>query len=809
MRVSVSPVTAAAAPGQPVVLTVQVTNTSDIISGHAVRVLGVDDSWLLPGTGELSLFPGATGVAVLTLMVPADLPAGRRRIGVQVRELTEPGRTAIVDVDLEVPSEPGASIALDPVTQTGGRTASYAVVVHNTGNTHISSLLAGGDEESKVRFQFTPALVDLAPGERTAVQVRLKASRRLAGSPAVRPFSVRLDEVELPEPQGEARGTLVQKAWLSRGSLSLVGLLAAVTVFAVVITIALSGVVNRSRADRELALQVAQAQDAGTGPGTSVLAGTVRLLTSGTGVGGVTVEAFLADDTTDAVTTAATDAGGAYELEGLGAGSYKIRFRGAGFAELWYPQSLSAGDAQPVQLEAEQSSSGLDVRLGGLPAQLQGAVVGDDVAGATVSLQLPGTTDSSSPDAVSTGAVLRTLTVDASGTFLLDSVPSPSVYELVVAKTGYATEVQRVDLAGGETRKGVNVRLRQGDGLVTGRISSLAGPLGGASVVATSGQTVVQTVSLTQDDVGAFTLRGLPTPASYSIVVSKAGLASQTLVLDLAQGQRLTGVGVTLSGNAGSLSGKVTTTGGSPAAGVSVRVTNGDLTVQTVTQSVGEVGSWQVDGLPVPNTYTVTFSRDDLASQTLSADLDALDQQHRTGVDAVLQSATAVLFGKASVGEVAVVLTSGARTFRVTTATVPEVGVYEIGGLPPGTYAASFERRGAQATSVILQLAAGQRKQLDPVLAEPASMTGVVRSANGPLVGAEVRLYLASAYPQTRLASVVTDGAGRYRFPDLAAPEHYVVEYAYPAGGSALASRTVTLSASQQAVVDLGPKGTP
>ncbi len=123
--------------------------------------------------------------------------------------------------------------------------------------------------------------------------------------------------------------------------------------------------------------------------------------------------------------------------------------------------------------------------------------------------------------------------------FSLEQVPSPAVYDLVVAKQGYATEVQRIDLGGGEDRSGVQLRLRKGDGLIAGRVTSAAGPLGGATISATYGQTTVQTVSVTEGDLGAFTLRGLPTPATLTIVVSKPGLASQTLTLSLSAGQQL------------------------------------------------------------------------------------------------------------------------------------------------------------------------------------------------------------------------------------------------------------------------------
>ncbi len=70
---------------------------------------------------------------------------------------------------------------------------------------------------------------------------------------------------EPPEPL--ATGSLVQKPRLCRGLLSLLSLLFAVSVFAVVITIALSRLVGVSAADRDLAIQVAAAQQNAGGAG--------------------------------------------------------------------------------------------------------------------------------------------------------------------------------------------------------------------------------------------------------------------------------------------------------------------------------------------------------------------------------------------------------------------------------------------------------------------------------------------------------------------------------------------------------------
>jgi hypothetical protein len=815
VRVELAPHRVSVVPGQPAVLTVQVFNTSPVISGYQIRVLGVDERWVSIDQDQLSLFPEAIGIAVLTITLPKGIPAGTRRIGIQVRELTPPSAVQVVEAELTVPAELSLRLGMDPVSATGGKTATFGVLVENSGNTDMSVKLAGADEEAKVAFVFEPSEITLAPGERLSATAQLKARRKFAGTPKVRPFTVSADGMDPPV---SAFGTFVQKPMLSRGAISLIGLLLAVTVFAAVITASFSKVVDKSAADRDLVLQVVNGSQAGGGAQSASMGGTVTLLTSGTGVNGVTVEAFDAANTAQAITSTATDAAGGYKMPSLNAGTYKLRFRGAGFSELWYPQSLTPDNAKPVEVQQGQTVSGLDVRLGGVPAKLTGKVIGDDPSGATVSLELP-TARPNGAIPVSTGtaatapgtqgAVVETATVDATGVFTLDKIPSPSTYDIVVQKTGYATEVQQVDLGGGEQRTGIEILLRKGDGSISGHVSGSDGPLGGATVTASDGHTTITTVSLTQDDVGGFTLRSLPTPATFTVLVTKQGFATQTLTLTLSAAQQLTGVGVTLGGGVGSISGKVTLTDGSPAGGVSVKVTNGDVSVQTVTLSTGAIGTYTVGGLTVPSTYTITFSRSDLADQTRAVDLDALGTKDVKGIDASMQVATATLSGTvrqrgsdppAPIGEVDVTLTSGSTTFHVKSASLPTPGAYEIDRIPPGTYSLSFNRTGAKPTSSIVTLSSGQRLTFNPILDLPAGLHGKVTHMVGEestdLPGAEIRLYVASQFPNTRVRTVLTDSNGEYDLPNLDAPETYIVEYAYPAGSPGQKTVQVTTKAS-------------
>ena len=470
--------------------------------------------------------------------------------------------------------------------------------------------------------------------------------------------------------------------------------------------------------------------------------------------------------------------------------------------------------------------------VGGVPATLTGTVTGEDVGGAQLTVELPldvpplaGEVQPEAGEATatgSTGAVVRTVPIGADGTFEVADLPSPAVYDLVVAKAGFASAVQRVDVAAGEDRSGIQLSLLTGDGSIAGSVSGAAGPVGGATVVATAGQVVVETVTLTEDPVGSFTLRGLPTPGSYSVVVTAEGFAPATLNLTLTPAQELTGVSVLLGQDQSSIGGQVSVPGGDPS-GVVVTVTDGAVTAQTVTTSSAPAGSWEVTGLRVPSTYTVTFSRADLESQVLSVSIDGFGNvtsgaPSATQVNATLRAADGTISGTVRqssttgattpVGNVTVTVSSGTTQRVVTTASTPasQVGRYVVDTLPPGTYTVTFSRAGTRPTSTIVVLAASQVRDLSPVLVAPASITGTVTQGSAVQDGRAVLLYLAAQYGTAAgpVATTTTAADGSYTFQDVSAPEHYIVEVRTTPSGTVLVTSTPqTVSASQQLTVNL------
>lgn len=934
MRVEISATRLTAVPGRPAVLTVQVTNDGSLISGHRVRVLGVDPAWAEVDQREVQLFPGSTGAAVVTITLPTGIPAGARRIDIEVAELTAPYEVAVHPVELSVPAELRLGLSLDPTSSTGGGRADLAVIAENRGNSPIELNLNGVDEDGEVEFEFVPADSTVGPGEQLLVAAHLRAPRPTFGSAKVRSFSVEAGPAGAPV---VTQGVWLQRPRMSRGALALVGLLAVATVFAVVLATTLSSVVSSSNANRDLALSVAAAsanRNAGAG-GKAVLGGTVTILRTGAPQHGVTVDLFTASDVTKPIVSTATASNGGYRFQGLPAGGYKVRFDAAGFSQLWWPDSTTASGAKAVTLGATSRLTDINIHLGGIPVTIAGHVQGNNVGGAVLTLEQPagstpsgavaaasvrggarpaailtayrtgaasgatgagasgvtaasGVSGSSGASGAASGAsgisgaasgasgvsgssgasgtsgvaapaggsgaagasgasgnsgsqpeqpvippasvpvIVATQTLSPSGDFTFANVPSPAVYALVVTKPGYATTTQELDLAGGENRSGLSLQLQEGDASISGAVTSSNGtPLGDAAVTASAGSTTVSTITATTAGrVGDFALSSLPSPDTLTVTVSKAGYASQTLVVTVTANQHLTGVNVVLSPGAGSISGVVTTPAGTPTGGVTVTATNGELTLHTQSLSVARgpaqpIGSYLFTGLKVPSTYTLSFARSDLATQTVAVPLPDAGRIDVTGEDASLQASTAGVSGVVSqdcpAGDTAcnangaplvtVTLTSGSRSYQVMTASAGQVGYYAIDDVIPGTYTLSFTRPGGVPVSEIVSLAAGQQFPGNTRLAAAASILGYVYAANpagkptGPAPGATVDLYLSGQYPTTLLESTTAGSNGAFSFENLDAPQGYVVAVTPPGAQSAQETVTVTTALGQQADV--------
>jgi hypothetical protein len=794
MYASITPAYADVPSGQTVVLHLSVGNTSDVIDGYVVRVFGLDAEWVAMEPERLSLFPGDTGTTAILLRLPDGFPAGTRQISVHVQSENDPAMFELTTVTLNVGSRPRITLAVDPAMVTGGSKAQFGLVVTNQGNSIVDVSPDAIDPEDEAEFEFQPVSTHLLPGEQAVFRANVKAPRPWIGQPTVRvlTFGARAPG------KVEAIATFVQRPRIGRWVISLLGLITAAAVFAAVLSHTLTGVVDEAKVSDAV---VNEALSSGGSGGEKVpvqpatVTGKVVSATSGTGIAGVQAELFRSTDGTVAIASAATGDDGSYAFGRLGGGTYRLKFSGAGFSEMWYLAGRVFAEATDIKVEAGKPLALEDMQLGGRPGSVSGKVVAADVTGAVVTLVVPGVADPNTP------AVVATVDVSADGSFELANVPTPATYQLQVTRPGNAAETRNVVLGPAQVVEGLVIRLRDGDGLISGHVTVGGQPLGGVAIDATDGTSDIPTVSLTDGDVGAFAIRGLATPGRYTITFTRDGYATESRSISLGQGETAS-LDVSLRPAIGSISGTVNASTGGPLGGVGVTVTGGEDPVTTSTISQGaSMGTWSVDALVAPGSYTVTFAKPGYVSQTRLVTIDgSLAGGVTTGIDAALVPNTATVSGLVidAAGNpkplAGVDLTDGVTTRSVKSANDP-AGRFALTSVPPGSYTITVSFTGATPVVQVVTVQAGETRDLQLQLGQQATLVGRVLAADGSAFpGLEVRLYDPNSFPSTstNVPKVTTDANGAYSFADIAAPADFVVAvFASPTSVDALDSELV------------------
>ncbi len=811
MYADVTPTQVELMPEGTAAFTVRISNPTTTIDAYEVSLFGLDPAWVRIEPRRLSLFPSETAEIAVTVTLPPDHPAGHRLLSLHVQSENDPTDFALVQTSMLVIEQPRLTLRMDPVLVNGGSTASFGMVVTNVGNSVVTGIPECTDPEDQARISFTPAQLDLAPGQREVVQAKVTARRPWVGSPKVRTVTFAVQA----HTRSEAIGSFVQKPRLGRFLFALLGLLTAAAVFAVVLSKTFDNVVDEAAVD-EKSLAAALDQGGGDGSGRAPVdpgsvTGTVVLFGGTQGIAGIQAELFPDGALQVPMATAATNEKGEFSFKRLSAGSFVLKLSGAGFADVWYPAGADASEAEPFDVELGAPTPLDPVELGGRPGNVKGVVEVDDPSGTIVTLVVPGTID------VDTAATVRAIEVAPDGTFVFEAVPSPAEYQLIVEKPGYAPATRDVVIGPAETVEEIEVVLQRGDGVITGAVFGDGTPLGGASIVATDGTTKITTVSLTADPLGSYSLRALPTPATYTLTVSKDGYTTETRTIVLATGQKATDQNVGLTGATGSMSGTATIQGAGGLGGVTVTVSGGGPDVVTTTVTAGAVGTWFVDDLPIPGTYTVTFSKDGVVSQVRLVDLDpSTGTVDAVGIDVELVRESAVVGGivrgsdGAPVAMATVTLTDGTTTRTLATAHDP-VGRFTFDDVAPGAYTLTADLPGTTQAVVLVNVVSGETQDLDLRLDAQASLTGRVTLFDAatatyvPLENATVRLFPTASFPgpaSAALASAVTDANGAYVFTSLDAPENYVVAvYATASSPDPMDSRLVLTQPSAQVTV--------
>ena len=824
------------AAGEMGFVSVVITNTSNVINAYHVEVFGVDPAWVQTTPSTVSLFPGDSESIDISLQLPDDYPASDRVLSLNVVSAGDSSFT-LSKVELTIRPNAETSIHLDPVMVSGGRTATFGVVVSNSGNTPITATGFAVDPEALAEFTFDPPHVIVQPGRQQIIQVVAKGGRAWFGQIRPRTFTFGVEA----EKRVETLGTFLQRAKISRWLISLLGLLAAAAVFAAVLSSTFGTVVEQAQVTDgvlDAALDPGEAGGAEIPANPSTVTGLI-VSSAGSGLSGVQVVLVDATDPAVPLSSASTDTTGAFTFSNLGTGDYLMQLSGAGIDTVWYYReadgevivTAQAADATKVVVSQKDTVKLGSITVRGKPVVIAGTIDVADAAGVILRLIVPGQIEAG------VDAVVAEVALAPDGSFALTDIPTPGNYILVVEKPGLGAQQQAIVLEPGAGLPELNIVFNSGAGQISGTIGAPSGPLDGAIITAIAGPTTFQTVSLSGpgNAEGTFTLRNLPVPALYTVTIVRPGYATQTLQVPVGPldddvaldvNASFPELRVVLIPAIGSVEGEVQVAGGGVPREISVALTgaNVERTVDVISQRT-PIGAYSFSGLPAPGTYTLTFTGPGFLTQVRVVSIDPRTGQQIAPVGLVVMApndrtitgivTTETTDGQTTaVGQATVVLSNGSSSRTLQTSDDPgdPLGVFFFSDVTQGTYTLSASLPGSVQQVKLIEVNSLTPTILDignVALGAQASATGTVavfEEGINPTQEVQVqrsvlvRLFAPEQFPQGQaLADFTTDQAtGRWAFQELEATTYIVAVYESDNSDSPLVSRTITLKPGKE-----------
>ncbi len=188
-------------PGKTATCSLVLVNQKTQVDHVFISVEGIPAEWLEGATRETRLAPNEKKEIVLTINVPKDPSslAGDRAVRIRVNSRANPAvdqgsATATWTV---LPFE-SMSLVIERPKAGGRRVGRYNSSLHHGGNAPVSYTVSASDEEKQLEFHFSAEKsiersklkVDLAPGSKTALKLKLNAPRRWFGDAVQCGFTV-------------------------------------------------------------------------------------------------------------------------------------------------------------------------------------------------------------------------------------------------------------------------------------------------------------------------------------------------------------------------------------------------------------------------------------------------------------------------------------------------------------------------------------------------------------------------------------------------------------------------------------------
>ncbi|MFF4752173.1 COG1470 family protein [Streptomyces sp. NPDC002514] len=180
-------------PGGEADLAVQVLNSGTIVEECRFEVVGPCADWATVEPASLSLYPGATGSATVTLRPPrtSQVVPGETPLGLRVVPTSDGAETAVLERSVTVLPFTEITSELVPPGSSGAWRGRHKLAVDSRGNTPVTIALSARGATERSRLALDPAEVEIPPGQAKFAVLSVRPAKRLwRGTPITHPFQV-------------------------------------------------------------------------------------------------------------------------------------------------------------------------------------------------------------------------------------------------------------------------------------------------------------------------------------------------------------------------------------------------------------------------------------------------------------------------------------------------------------------------------------------------------------------------------------------------------------------------------------------
>jgi serine/threonine protein kinase/uncharacterized cupredoxin-like copper-binding protein len=189
-------------PGETAIVRLKLANFGTTVDHFRVSVDGIPAAWVQGQGKEVQLNPRNDTVVTLTIATARspEYVAGEYPVRIYAQSREDAAEFGVTEADWTILPYTASSLSIDPALATSRRQAGYTVTIHNGGNAAGRYTLSGKDDENKLDYRFTPAMLDLDPGAAAPIAASILAPRRWFGRAQSRPFTIEATPTVGPPP---------------------------------------------------------------------------------------------------------------------------------------------------------------------------------------------------------------------------------------------------------------------------------------------------------------------------------------------------------------------------------------------------------------------------------------------------------------------------------------------------------------------------------------------------------------------------------------------------------------------------------